>query len=286
MIFYVVIKALNIKTPGREDEEVTDGEKETIETPAGGNKYETMAAHFIQDIGGKENITNIDNCATRLRLMVKDTDKVNDSALKSHGAKGVMKLNKTSLQIIVDTDVEFVADAMKKMDTQSDDTPLAQEEMSEAPKILPIREQDFVMPIEGEIIPITEVQDPVFSQKMMGDGFAIIPAKGSVVSPVDGEILNIFPTKHAIGIKSKQGYEILIHIGLETVHLKGEGFTVLVKDGEQVQKGQELIQFDLEKIKNSARSTETPVVFTNLTKLTIKKQGKAAQGENGVITIE
>ena len=96
------------------------------------------------------------------------------------------------------------------------------------------------MPIEGEIIPLDEIPDPVFSQKMMGDGFGIIPSKGLVVSPVDGEIINVFPTKHAVGIMSKQGYEILIHVGLETVNLKGEGFTLLVKQGDHVLKGQKI----------------------------------------------
>ncbi|WP_026695856.1 N-acetylglucosamine-specific PTS transporter subunit IIBC [Peribacillus kribbensis] len=285
VIFYSVIKAFNIKTPGREDQEEEAAVEETADT-AGSNKYETMAYHFIHDMGGKENLTNIDNCATRLRLNVKDMDKVNDSALKSHGAKGVMKMNKTNLQVIVGTEVEFVADAMKRLETRPDVIPSIQEEASPLPAMTGLNEQDFVMPIEGEIIPITEVEDQVFSQKMMGDGFAIIPSKGSVVSPVDGEILNVFPTKHAIGIKSKQGYEILIHIGLDTVNLKGEGFTVLVKDGETVTKGQELIQFDLEKIKKSVPSTATPVIFTNLTKLDVKKQGCVQQGEKGILTIE
>ncbi|MBT2657647.1 PTS transporter subunit EIIC [Bacillus sp. ISL-18] len=286
LVFYGVIKAFNIKTPGREDEEEESEEKETIESVAGATKYETMAYHFINDIGGKENITNIDNCATRLRLNVKDMDQVRDSSLKSHGAKGVMKLNKTNLQIIVGTEVEFVADAMKRLDTRSGSIPSEQAVMAETQNCLPLSEQDFVMPMEGEIIPITEVEDQVFSQKMMGDGFAIIPAKGSVVSPVDGEVINVFPTKHAIGLKSKQGYEILIHIGMDTVNLKGEGFTVLVKDGDSVSKGQEIIKFDLDKIKQSVPSTVSPVVFTNLTKLNIKKQGKVSQGEKGIISIE
>lgn len=287
VVFYGVIKAFNIKTPGREDEEEVTVEKETIETAVGTDKYETMAYHFINDIGGKENITNIDNCATRLRLNVKDMDKVRDSSLKSHGAKGVMKLNKTNLQIIVGTEVEFVADAMKRLDIKSVSIPSVQQgTTSETQKYLPLNEQDFVMPIEGEIIPITEVEDQVFSQKMMGEGFAIIPDKGSVVSPVDGEIMSVFPTKHAVGIKSKQGYEVLIHIGLDTVNLKGEGFTVLVKDGDPVTKGQEILKFDLEKIRNSATSTASPIVFTNLAKLNIKKQGKISQGENGIISIE
>ncbi|WP_235846636.1 PTS sugar transporter subunit IIA [Neobacillus drentensis] len=142
------------------------------------------------------------------------------------------------------------------------------------------------MPIEGEIISITEVPDQVFSQKMMGEGFGIIPSKGTVVSPVDGEIMNVFPTKHAIGIKSKQGYEILIHIGLDTVKLKGEGFNVLVKEGQHITKGQEILNFDLEFIKKSVPSAITPVIFTNLKKLNVKKQGHSDQGQDGILSIE
>ena len=157
---------------------------------------------------------------------------------------------------------------------------------SGATGLLPLNDQDFVMPIEGEIIPITEVEDPVFSEKMMGDGFAIVPANGSVVSPVDGEIMNVFPTKHAIGIKSKQGYEILIHVGLETVNLKGEGFTVLVKEGDHISKGTEILTFDLDYIKNSAPSTVTPVIFTNAANITLKKQGAVKQGDHGIVSIQ
>lgn len=286
VIFYVLIKALNLKTPGREDE--VEGEKEALPTMIGNNKYEQMANYFIHDIGGKENITVIDNCATRLRLNVKDMDKVNDSALKAHGAKGVMKLNKTNLQVIVGTEVEFVADAMKRLDGNTVHLSVAPETTAPtvAGGLTPIGSDDFVMPIEGQIIPITEVEDQVFSQKMMGDGFAIVPTKGSVVAPVDGEILNVFPTKHAVGIKSVQGYEILIHIGLDTVQLNGEGFTVLVKEGDRITKGQEILKFDLDLIKNSATSTVTPVIFTNLTKLNLKKQGNVNQGDSGVLSID
>lgn len=144
----------------------------------------------------------------------------------------------------------------------------------------------FIMPIEGEIIEITEVEDPVFSEKMMGDGFAIIPAAGSVVSPVDGEIVSVFPTKHAIGIKSVKGYEFLIHVGLDTVQLDGEGFTALVKDGEKIKVGQEILQFDLEIIKKKASSIVVPVVFTDSTKVSVKKFGKTAQGERDILSFD
>ncbi|WP_421383562.1 N-acetylglucosamine-specific PTS transporter subunit IIBC [Bacillus salacetis] len=286
VVFYFLIKAFNLKTPGREDdaEEVNPAAAPT----AGNDKYEQMASHFIQDIGGKENITAIDNCATRLRLNVKDMTKVQDSSLKTHGAKGVMKLNKTNLQIIVGTEVEFVADAMKRLDGAAVlSAPAPEMEAAhETEGLNPLSEKDFVMPVDGKIIPITEVEDQVFSQKMMGDGFAIVPSKGSVVSPVDGEIINVFPTKHAIGIKSVQGYEILIHVGLDTVQLNGQGFDVLVEEGQQVTKGQELLKFDLDFIEKSATSAVTPVIFTNLTKLNIKKNDHVKQGESGILSIE
>ena len=119
-------------------------------------------------------------------------------------------------------------------------------------------------PLEGEMVPLDKVPDPVFSQKMMGDGFAVIPANGTVVSPVDGEVLSIFPTKHAVNLKDASGLEILIHVGLETVNLKGEGFTSFVSDGETVKKGQKLLEVDFDAIKEKVPSIITPVVFTNL----------------------
>ena len=132
------------------------------------------------------------------------------------------------------------------------------------------------MPLQGQLVPIETVPDPVFSQKMMGDGFAIQPANGTVVSPVDGEVISVFPTKHAVSLKNENGKEILIHVGLETVSLNGEGFTSFVKDGQKVKKGQKLLEADFDFIKNKVPSIVTPVVFTNLSeneKLIIDEQG-------------
>ncbi|MEG9297975.1 PTS glucose transporter subunit IIA [Mangrovibacillus sp. Mu-81] len=118
-------------------------------------------------------------------------------------------------------------------------------------------------PLTGTVKSLEEVPDPVFSQKMMGDGIAIDPSKGKVVSPVDGEIMQLFPTKHAVGIKAKNGAEILIHIGLETVSMNGEGFEAHVAEGSKVNKGDALITFDLELVKEKAKSTITPIILTN-----------------------
>lgn len=122
----------------------------------------------------------------------------------------------------------------------------------------------FLQPLEGDIIPLDVVPDPVFSQKMIGDGFAVNPTNGTVVSPVDGEVISVFPTKHAVTLKSNDGREILIHVGLETVTLNGEGFTSFVSDGQRVQKGQKLLEADFQFIKEKVPSIVTPVIFTNL----------------------
>lgn len=147
----------------------------------------------------------------------------------------------------------------------------------------------LLAPVTGRLIRIEQVPDPTFAEKMLGDGVAIEPAKGEVVSPVDGEIISLFPTKHAVGIKANQGLEILIHIGLETVDMKGEGFETFVQVGDQVSAGQKLIQFSLELIQQKAASTITPVVLTNtdkINKLQITASGDIQAGTTELMKIE
>lgn len=128
----------------------------------------------------------------------------------------------------------------------------------------PNDQDPMLVPLKGKVVNLEAVPDPVFAEKMMGDGFAVDPADGTIVSPIDGEVITIFPTKHAISLKSKQGREILIHVGLETVQLNGEGFTPLVMDGQKIKKGQELLKVNFDAIKEKVPSILTPVVFTNL----------------------
>ncbi|MCT8137155.1 PTS glucose transporter subunit IIA [Anaerobacillus sp. CMMVII] len=143
-------------------------------------------------------------------------------------------------------------------------------------------EETILAPLTGKVKNLEDVPDPVFSQKMMGDGIAIEPIEGTVVSPVDGEIIQFFHTKHAIGIKSTTGLEILIHVGLETVTMKGEGFTGHVNEGDKVKVGDKLISFDLELIKEKAASTITPVVITNGDILEIIEKLNETQCEKGI----
>ncbi len=130
-------------------------------------------------------------------------------------------------------------------------------------KVVKIDQEEIVAPLEGKLVKIEDVPDPTFAQKMMGDGFAIEPTEGLVTSPINGEIVQVFPTKHAIGIKSEGGMEILIHIGLETVSMKGEGFTTFIKEGDKVKVGDRLVEFSLDLVKEKAASTVTPVIITN-----------------------
>ncbi|WP_085522027.1 N-acetylglucosamine-specific PTS transporter subunit IIBC [Tuberibacillus sp. Marseille-P3662] len=307
IVFYFAITLFNLKTPGREegegagvaswlfDQEVgSSGSKDESgsESTTSNGKYDATAYQYLQALGGKDNIQSLDNCATRLRLKINDMSKVDEGRLKAQGANGVMKMSKTNLQVIVGTQVEFVADAMKERMASGDDEVPAPEQATEPEadgnQLPPLKGEDFGAPVEGQIMSITEVPDEVFSQKMMGDGFAIEPAQGSVVAPVDGKIMNIFPTKHAIGIASNQGYEILIHIGLETVNLKGEGFEVLVQDGDKVKRGQKLLEFDLDHVKAKAPSAVVPVVFTNMSEdqsLNLLKTGDVNQGDNEIMEI-
>ncbi|EOR22062.1 PTS glucose transporter subunit IIA [Cytobacillus oceanisediminis] len=122
----------------------------------------------------------------------------------------------------------------------------------------------YIQPLEGKLLSIADVPDPVFSQKMMGDGIAVDPSNGVLVAPADGQIMNVFPTKHALSMTDNNGREILIHVGLDTVALKGEGFTTFVKDGDKVKQGQKLMEIDFDEIKSKVPSIITPMVFTNL----------------------
>ncbi|MCR6110563.1 PTS glucose transporter subunit IIA [Bacillus sp. A301a_S52] len=121
----------------------------------------------------------------------------------------------------------------------------------------------LLSPVNGELVPLSEVPDPTFSKQMMGDGIAVMPSDGRIVAPVHGEVIQVFPTKHAIGLKTVNGIEILIHIGIETVSLQGEGFKAFVKEGSTVAPGDKLIEFDIDSVKEKAESLLTPVIITN-----------------------
>lgn len=151
-----------------------------------------------------------------------------------------------------------------------------------------ISQSDFAMPIDGKINPLSEVPDQVFAEGMMGQGFAIAPTGNTVYSPIDGKIVSIFPTKHAIGLVTDTGVDILIHVGVDTVKLKGQGFDQLAEDGQEVKRGDALLKIDLAYIEANAPSSIIPIIFTNLTteKLSVLKYGDQQHGETGILSIQ
>ncbi|WP_066073444.1 glucose-specific PTS transporter subunit IIBC [Neobacillus soli] len=292
-VFRFAITKFNLKTPGREAVD----EKATSETGAKGGAGD-LANNILEAMGGQQNIAHLDACITRLRVSVNDIKNVDKDELKKLGAAGVLEVG-NNIQAIFGPRSEIIKGQMQ--DIMSGKKPRVVEKAPEKgveqqiEEVIPEALQSehktedvFVSPLKGEIKPITEVPDQVFAGKMMGDGFAIVPAEGMVVSPVDGKIINLFPTKHAIGILSDTGREILIHVGIDTVNLKGQGFETLVSENAIVEKGQPLLKIDLDYIKEHATSTITPIVFTNLAegeKIVIEKQGRVEMQQEGIIKI-
>src|SRR5699024_5222688 len=284
------IQKFNLMTPGREE---TQDDPESSQTQAGDLAYNVLGA-----MGGQENIAHLDACITRLRVSVNSIENVDKEKLEKLGAAGVLEVG-DNIQAIFGPRSETIKGQMQDImsgktprPVETDQEEEVQQQIEEVnPEALQNEEVEdkYVAPIKGKLIPITEVPDQVFSGKMMGDGFAIVPEEGLVVSPISGKIMNIFPTKHAIGIQTQGGKEILIHFGLDTVNLKGEGFEIFVEEGDTVKAGQPLMLADVDYIEKNATSTVTPIVFTNLGEnenLVIKKQGDVVRNEEGIVEVE
>ena len=258
--FMFVIKKFNLMTPGREPI-VETNDVEAVAT--GSDKFATMASRIYDALGGAQNVVTVDNCTTRLRLQVKDTGVVNQDKIKATGVPGLKVINKENIQVIVGTEVQFVADEMHRLQGQPVQTTKVAEAPAETKSAIVEKEQAIYAVADGQLVPITEVSDEVFSSKMMGDGFAVIPTEGKIFAPISGKILNIFPTKHALGIQTANGVEVLLHMGIDTVSLKGEPFTLFVEEGQEIRQGQLIADVDLKAITDAGRKTDMIVVFTN-----------------------
>ncbi|KMY32722.1 PTS N-acetyl glucosamine transporter subunits IIABC [Lysinibacillus xylanilyticus] len=290
VIFYFLIKKLDLKTPGREDED-EDG-TDAVSTIS--NDLDVRAYKTIEALGGQNNIKQVDYCTTRLRMTVGDVDQVDEKALKRAGARGIMRISKTNVQIIIGTSVEFLAEAIKDRLKKGNPTP-ANMSLQQDPSVIhetvaeaTISLDDFEMPITGDLIPLAEVPDEAFSSGIMGPGFGIHPKDGTVYAPFDGQVVMIFPSKHAIGLKSDTGVELLIHVGLDTVKLNSEGFETLVTEGQLIKRGDRLLKVDFENIKDKVPSIVTPIVFTSLIgqKVILEKSGFQRAGSNNIISIK
>ena len=270
--FDFAIKKFNLMTPGREDDVATTT-ADVAET-VGDDKYSLKAKRIYMALGGFDNLLVVDNCTTRLRLQLADTKKIDEPAIKAAGAVGVNAIDQRNLQIIIGTDVQFVADPLKSLveaktplSTLTADTikpvPSVTAEPADSTPKQTVSEKVYSA-ATGELVDLTKVADSTFAQKMLGDGFAVEPSDGNIVAPVTGEVTAVFPTKHAVGITTPAGLEVLIHIGIDTVTLDGKPFVAQVAVGDQVKHGDLLVTADLEAIKDAGKPVTTMVIFTNM----------------------
>lgn len=263
-LFSFLIKKFNLKTPGRDDntDEVKLYTRADVNAKKSGGAKDEKSALIVKGLGGKDNISDIDCCATRLRVTVKDGGKVDRQALQSSGAAGVIAKG-NGVQVIYGPSVTVVKSNLEiYLDTHIEDVPEAGDE--EIPTSSKSRKEiTLYAPASGLVLPVSEVGDGVFSEEILGKGIAIKPSEGIIYAPFDGKITTVAETKHAIGIVSNDGAEVLIHVGIDTVQLKGKHFTVLVNEGDKVKKGDKLMEFDLAAIKKAGYQTITPVVIGN-----------------------
>lgn len=300
VIYYVVfrftITKFNLMTPGRElavagseadgqDVNVSSGKEQDV---AG------LARQYIAAVGGSDNLTGIDACITRLRLNVKDSSLVNEALAKRLGASGVIRLNKTSVQIIVGFVAEKIANAMKTTG------PVAAAEGNAAPAAAaPTAKPQavanaktiaaLVSPITGDIVALEQVPDEAFASKAVGDGVAVKPTDKTVVAPAAGTVVKIFNTNHAFCLETENGAEIVVHMGIDTVALNGQGFKRLVEEGAEVQAGQPILKMDLDYLNANARSMISPVVCSNsddYSALVILATGKVVAGQTPLYEIK
>ncbi len=278
-IFRFTITKFNLKTPGREDEvsddETADGYDEDIKTEPANSKegIQQEARQYIAAIGGSDNLTGIDACITRLRLNVKDSGVVNDAYAKRLGASGVIRLNKQSVQVIVGTRAELVANAMRDVLTQG---PVPAYEGASASTVstekAPVKQAnanakvllEMIAPFDGEVVALKDVPDEAFSSGVVGDGVAIKPTSNIVMAPATGTVVKIFDTNHAFCIETDNGVEIIVHMGIDTVALGGKGFKRLVEEGADVKVGQPILELDLEYLNANAKSMISPVIVSNI----------------------
>ncbi|BEO41149.1 PTS N-acetylglucosamine transporter subunit IIABC [Serratia marcescens] len=282
VIYYVVfrftIKKFNLMTPGRElavagDE--TDGYDVNVDSNGGKDENETttLARRYVGAIGGSDNLTGIDACITRLRLNVKDSALVNDALAKRLGASGVIRLNKQSVQVIVGTRAELIASAMRNVIAAGPvaaaaaaapaAAPAAEAKPQAVPNAPKAAFETLVAPVTGEVVALEQVPDEAFASKAVGDGLAIRPTDKIVVAPADGTVVKIFNTNHAFCLETDKGAEIVVHMGIDTVALEGQGFKRLVEEGAEVKAGQPILELDLDYLNANARSMISPVVVSN-----------------------
>ena len=263
-----MIQKFNYATPGRNGNyETAEGSSESAASGESKVAEASQAVNIINLLGGRANIVDVDACMTRLRVTVKDADKVgNAEQWKAEGAMGLV-MKGQGVQAIYGPKADVLkSDIQDLLDSGEVIPETLPSQMASSSKNAVVYKgvtEEVYSVADGQVVALEQVKDPVFAQKMMGDGFAVEPANGNIVSPVSGTVSSIFPTKHALGIVTEAGLEVLVHIGLDTVSLEGKPFTVHVAEGQKVAAGDFLVTADLDAIRAAGRETSTVVVFTN-----------------------
>lgn len=288
-LFSFLIRKLNLKTPGRDDsDEVKLYRRSDVDAKKNGNHASSNAGKsretdekvqisrmICKGLGGRENISDVDCCATRLRCTVYDAELVDADVLKATGASGVVKKG-NGVQVIYGPRVSVIKSNLE--DYLDSDAADEMEEINEK------KHGSFIIasPVNGEVFDLSEVPDEVFSSGMMGGGAAVLPSDGLVTSPVEGTVAFVFDTKHAIGFVTNAGFHVMIHMGIDTVKLEGRGFEALVEQGQRVTCGQPVLKLDLDYLNAHAPSMMSPVLVTETAEnqtIKVLKNGTVKRGE-------
>ena len=298
-IFKFMIKKFDFKTPGREDDDVetklytkadVNARKEAQNGAVEAGSSDPVSEAITRGLGGKKNISDVDCCATRLRCTVKDASLVNDGVLKATGASGVVHKG-LGVQVIYGPNVTVIKSNLEDYLETAPDTLETPAESVETPEVSEQKEDagqkvvDRIVissPITGVAAELSTAPDEAFAQKMMGDGAVVTPEDPYVRAPEDGEVAFVFDTKHAIGFVTESGISLLIHVGIDTVKLNGEGFEALVESGQEVKKGDPMLKLDLDYLSKNAPSIVSPVLCTELEdnqRIHLLNEGQVKAGE-------
>lgn len=303
VIFTFLIKKFDLKTPGREDDDVetklytkadVNARKEGQKTSETSSK-DAVSEMITEGLGGKKNISDVDCCATRLRITVYDTERVNDEILKQTGSRGIVKKGqgvqiiygphvtviKSNLEDYLETAPDTYAETtvLENTETKTEETTVSENAENETKAKSTII---ISSPITGNADDLSAVPDEAFAGRMMGDGAAVTPTEAIITAPEDGEVVFVFDTKHAIGFETESGVELLIHVGVDTVSLNGEGFEVFVENGQKVKKGDAMMKINIPYLTEHAPSLCSPVLCTDLDdnqKIRLLAKGEIKAGE-------
>ena len=293
LVFSFMIKKFDYKTPGRDDSEIKlytrkdVNAKNAAEGAASAGGDNELSRQIMLGLGGKANISDVDCCITRLRCTVHDAAKVDQQLLRETGASGVICKGQ-GVQVVYGPRVSNIkSDLEAYLASPESDKAEAAGASAAAAEATPAAASGktivIASPLSGRVIPLEEVADGVFSEKMVGDGFAVDPTDNQVYAPADCEVTTVFGTKHAIGLTTPEGCELLIHLGIDTVQLNGAPFTINIKEGDTLKKGDLIGSFDKKAIWDAGYRTVTPVVVTNsdaYTSFQLLKTGDTAHGED------